>query len=408
MKRPALIINRQPHRWLFDADRCLVPLAELEPHLVTHTDGGLDGLDPTQFPHTYVCALQDDDEWSRTCEWIAREHRIERIIAPNERFLLLAARLRTTLGLPGIQHHTARLFRDKLDMKRTVQAASVPVPDFTALDAREQITPLDWHTTPKVIKRRDYVGAMDIHVVHSAEHALQVWDQLAPDPGRYEIETYVDGDLYHCDAVVHNATVAFASSARYTVKPGDFRRGGMGGSTLTPPGPLRDRIYQLNAQVISALGLQDGVTHLEVFHTPDDELVFCEVAARPGGGFIDLMNRRAHGVNLTELAILLEAGLPIPALPHSSTTTARTWGWLGFFPDGDNDNSVPAEAFTELGIVEHRHDPRPTGAPRHASDFRDEYLYSAPDETSFHKLTAQICDAYTQSARRPELDHRAA
>lgn len=407
MKSPTLVINRQSHRWLFDDDRCLVPLTELEPHLVTHTDGGLDGLDPVQFPHTYVCALQDHDEWVRTCEWIAREHRIERVIAPSERFLLLAARLRTDLGLQGIQYHTAHLFRDKLDMKRTVGAAGVPVPDFTALDAREQIPQLDWHTTPKVMKRRDYVGAMDIHVVHSAKHALQVWDRLDPDPGRYEIETFVEGDLYHCDAVVYQGAVVFASSARYIVKPGDFARGGAGGSTLAPPGPLRNRIHQLNAQVIGALGLQDGVTHLEVFHTPYDELVFCEVAARPGGGFIDLMNRRAHGVNLTELAILLEAGLPIPALPHLSTTTARAWGWLGFFPDGTNDHSIPPGAFAELGIVEHRHDPRPTNAPRHASDFRDEYLYSAADETDFEKLTEHIREAYTQSAYRPEQDHRA-
>ena len=44
--------------------------------------------------------------------------------------------------------------------------------------------------------------------------------------------------------------------------------------------------------VIEALGYPTGFTHMEWFHTPEDEVVFGEIAARPpGGNSGELMNR---------------------------------------------------------------------------------------------------------------------
>ncbi|MEJ7596356.1 MAG: hypothetical protein WKG01_00485 [Kofleriaceae bacterium] len=43
--------------------------------------------------------------------------------------------------------------------------------------------------------------------------------------------------------------------------------------------------------MLRALGMGDGMTHMEWFRTPAGEVVFGEVACRPGGaGIVDLMN----------------------------------------------------------------------------------------------------------------------
>jgi len=56
------------------------------------------------------------------------------------------------------------------------------------------------------------------------------------------------------------------------------------------------------------LALEDGVTHLECFVTPKDEIVFCETAIRPGGGGIVWMIEAQYGVNFGRAALLLEGG----------------------------------------------------------------------------------------------------
>jgi hypothetical protein len=48
---------------------------------------------------------------------------------------------------------------------------------------------------------------------------------------------------------------------------------------------------ELGRQVLRALGMGDGMTHMEWFRKPDGEVVFGEVACRPGGAcVVDMMN----------------------------------------------------------------------------------------------------------------------
>ncbi|MEK8104302.1 hypothetical protein NKG94_02535 [Micromonospora sp. M12] len=44
---------------------------------------------------------------------------------------------------------------------------------------------------------------------------------------------------------------------------------------------LTERIEEFNRRVVAALGLRDGVGHLEVFVGDDGAITFCEIAARP-------------------------------------------------------------------------------------------------------------------------------
>ncbi len=74
------------------------------------------------------------------------------------------------------------------------------------------------------------------------------------------------------------------------------------GSLLIKNPLLYEKIYKMTLKVLSTLGMETGVFHLE-FILHDNEPVFLEVGARQGGGEIVPMLKQIYGVDLV-LALL--------------------------------------------------------------------------------------------------------
>ncbi|WP_200216695.1 ATP-grasp domain-containing protein [Micromonospora coerulea] len=394
MRRPLLIINRNPHRTLFDGERCLVPLAEVEPHLVTNP-WLVERLDSRTFRHTTVCDFAIDERVESTCDWIVRTNGIQGIVALHEKMVMMAARLRTAHGLPGLQLDTALLFRDKIRMKTAVRAHGVTVPDFRALDGEDDLAAVDWSVGRHVIKPRAGLGSRQAHVVDSLAAAREVWHALGTGAGEYQIEQFITGDMYHCDGVVQDGALLHASVGRYLVRPGHFAPGATAGSYLLPAGELAQRIVDLHGRVVAALGLRSGVTHLEVFHTSEGgELVFCEIAARPGGGGIDRMILHRDGVHIREAAIRIEAGLAVPTA-HRPVPAAQksVWGRVGIYPGGPEPVELTAQECAELGVVEQEHCPDAGGkdrVPQHSTDYAHRFIVHADSPADFVAKAARL------------------
>jgi phosphoribosylaminoimidazole carboxylase (NCAIR synthetase) len=62
-------------------------------------------------------------------------------------------------------------------------------------------------------------------------------------------------------------------------------------------GPQYDGARRMARGAIAALGLTDGMTHMEWFQRPDGSLVIGEIAQRPPGANISTMTGLAHGVD---------------------------------------------------------------------------------------------------------------
>lgn len=121
----------------------------------------------------------------------------------------------------------------------------------------------------------------------------------------------------HCDAVVQDGKVIFAAPSRY-FSPILGKTDTFSGSYLLPEGHEDfASITNLNDQVVHALGLTNGVTHLELFKTGSDFLVG-EIACRPGGGGITEAVRRHHGVDLWGAFWGTSLGLPPAITPSNS------------------------------------------------------------------------------------------
>lgn len=237
------------------------------------------------------------------------KHGLFAVSTPVELLAELAARIRGDLNLPGAKVAEMSRYRDKVEMKRILAEANIRVPRFVECVDRESVYALLKKFKKIVIKPIDGTGAKSVYFIDSIEQLGQ-WYEKAHNLAEMEAEEFIEGTLYHVNAVVHNGETRFVASAPYL--PGmaniDFASGTPFVTVIEPEGDLRNRLQAYSDQVVEALDLQNGVTHMECFVTPNDEIVFCEIGARPGGGGIVWMAEGQYGVQLTRAHILLDAG----------------------------------------------------------------------------------------------------
>ena len=117
------------------------------------------------------------------------------------------------------------------------------------------------------------------------------------DPDSQLLEEFVEGPIYFVDGV-HNAQGVVCVPSRYmTTCHEHFNfHVPMGGVSIDDEALLR-RIERVTEKIIAALPLRQGIFHLELIHSGDDELVFLEIACRVGGTSYD-MPRDVFGVDL--------------------------------------------------------------------------------------------------------------
>lgn len=246
--------------------------------------------------------LSDREALIDGVSWLARNHRIGRIVALDEFDLELAATLREHLRLPGLGETAVRYFRDKLAMRQRARAAGVTVPRFSAVFNDEDVSRFAADVPPPwVLKPRTEAAAIGIRRIESADALFVELDALGDRRSRFLVEEYVRGQVLHVDGLVCDRRVVFARAARYAAPPFDVAHGGgLFASTSIPSGSAEEReLIKANSAVMDALDAHAGAMHTEFIRAESDgRLVFLETAARVGGAHIADMVEAASGVNL--------------------------------------------------------------------------------------------------------------
>ncbi|SMC67267.1 ATP-grasp domain-containing protein [Kibdelosporangium aridum] len=237
--------------------------------------------------------------------------RIDHVITPFEYTLPAAGYLRDVLGLPGIDFSTTTRFTHKNVMKSVLAAAGLPVAPFHIGYTRDDIaTAAAEFGWPLVVKPAVGAGCIDVFPVHGPD------DLTTVPPGPLVIEKLLDVTAeYHCEGVVHSGKVRFTAVSRY-LQPILRRREqpGLSGSYCLPPEhPARAQVARLHDEAVQALGLDSGVTHIEVLDTPQG-MVIGEITCRMGGGGITQNVYHQYGIDLWREWLLLSLGMD-PELP---------------------------------------------------------------------------------------------
>jgi biotin carboxylase len=250
----------------------------------------------------YIPAELPLDDIVKAVTNLARNQKIDRVVALDEFDMETAATLREHLRIPGMGLTTMRYFRDKLAMRMKALHRGVRVPDFVPVVNHDDIRYYMEHVPgPWVLKPRQEASAIGIKKIHSPEELWPVLEQLGDKQSSFLLEKFVPGEVYHVDSVVSENEVMFANVSKYGKPPMKVAQsGGVFTSFTVPRGGAEDAaLRQINLDLIAALGLVRGVSHAEFIQAQaDGEFYFLECAARVGGAYINEMVEAATGINL--------------------------------------------------------------------------------------------------------------
>lgn len=222
-------------------------------------------------------------------------HRVECLWEP---YVILAARIRERLGLPGLTVQQTIPFRDKEVMKRVLDAAGVRTPHhYSATTVAGVVEGAEAVGYPVIVKPISGAGSESTYKVSNRQELDAILPALR-HVTEVSVEEFVQGDDMTFDTLCVNGEVQHYSISTYipralVMKENEW----VSPITLVlrdPDAPDLAEGKKMGFQVLKALGFQSGYTHMEWYRTPSGEAVFGEIGARsPGAGLVDLINYAA-------------------------------------------------------------------------------------------------------------------
>ncbi|MGI8510114.1 MAG: ATP-grasp domain-containing protein [Gemmatimonadaceae bacterium] len=221
--------------------------------------------------------------------------KMERVVCLWEPGVLLAAKIRDALGIPGMTLEQAIPFRNKDAMKERVAAAGIRTPRHRSATSADEVRDAAQEIGfPIIVKPIAGAGSMD---TYRADNSADLDTALArmQHIDEVNVEEFVDGEEFTFDTICIDSTIAYFNVSYYRPRPLAFR------STewISPMTYcLRDLSdpslaggIAMGHAVLKALDFRTGFTHMEWYRKDDGEVVFGEIAARPpGANTVDLMN----------------------------------------------------------------------------------------------------------------------
>lgn len=185
---------------------------------------------------------------------------------------------------------------DKLKMKQYLTQFEIPMTPFIASDeevTNEQV--LSRLGLPLVIKDRRLSGGRGMITAHSLE-------EFSSHRGDEQLfERFIRAGESSVESFVHNGKIQFQNITHYK-KPGHI-------NILPSQQELseEEKILRLNEKILSSLGIQWGMSHVEVYNTQTGPL-FGEIALRPPGGYLMELLEYSYGFNPWEAFLAVELG----------------------------------------------------------------------------------------------------
>jgi biotin carboxylase len=338
------------------------------------------------FQRAFVESFEDLGQVERAAYELSRNHPVDHVIAPTEKSVVAAGWIRTLLGVPGPGVEQSFCSAHKRAMKHRLREHGIAVADFEQVGSVEAIPQaagrLRW---PVVVKPVLGSGAKATHRLASEGDYERLVDSGALDAlARRGLPIQVERLVplraeYHCDGIVRDGEVRRQAVARYVVPPLDVQRSFLGSYLVDSAGSFAGEVLDLHAKVVAALGLVDGVTHMEVFDTEAGPVVG-EVAIRPGGVGIARCWHHAFGIDMWDEFV--RAALGEPHLPPPPARPGVLHGWLQL-PAPDH---LPRLAAQVRGVIEVR-SPAPTAGPGFA-----EVYFAGPDAAALQEIENRLCE----------------
>jgi biotin carboxylase len=243
-------------------------------------------------------------------------HRFDAVVSVAEYALVFAAVLARVLECRGPDPATAVRLRDKWLQKELVRGAGLATARTLVIEdihLPETLPELPWERA--VLKPVTGVGTRLTTVVRDQAGLRSAAASFARRDRRtrtFILEEFIEGEEWLVDGLVRDGKVVFRSVAAYgqpclsavqNRQPLTFRR--------FDPEADRDAFGLADpvvAGAVEALGLREGLFHMELFHR-DGEIHFSECAARRGSALVQEEVHCKFDVDLSEEAVRAALGL---------------------------------------------------------------------------------------------------
>lgn len=274
----------------------------------------------------------DDDTYpvvgDDVADWVGAAHRaladgpVDGVVAFAENHVVAAAIVAEELGCPGPGVRAAVVSRDKALQRVLFARHGIPQPASALVRGADEAARQAHGRYPVVVKPRDGSGSAGVRRLAGPED-LARWLDLPDRPEVFLVEEYVDGPELSVECVLRRGDLVLCEPTRkVTTPPPYFVEVGH----RVPAGVAPDTLAALAAtatRVARALGVRDGLLHLEV-RLRDDVPHVMEVAVRTPGDHILELHALAHGTDLFDAAVAVALGADL-APPSTGTGAAATW-----------------------------------------------------------------------------------
>jgi len=320
---------------------------------------------------------KNPDEAADSIARLAARKPLDAVVAVDDEGVLVAALAGQRLGLAHNPPDAAARSRDKAAMRRALEEAGVPQPEFRMAGPDADVAGLAAEVgLPCVVKPVSLSGSRGVIRADDREAAVvaakRVRAILADAGGDPEapllVERYIPGDEVAVEGLLRGGTL---EPLAVFDKP-DPLEGPYFEETIyvTPsrlPPQTLGAIVRMTADAAAALELVEGPIHAEL-RTDGGRAWVLELAARSIGGLCSRALRFGVGVTLEEVILRHALGLPIDDLRRESAASGVMMipipraGILEEVRGQDRARAVPGIAGLELTIGPGRHvKPLPEG-----------------------------------------------
>lgn len=291
----------------------------------------VENIEEKQDRYTYIKSFaeyESNEDVIKVAKDIIKSKSITKIIAKSECDLVRAAKLRDQFHIEGQRYEQALAFRDKSIMKSILDNKGIPVPTFKKIHNKNDVVSfVSSFNYPIVLKPIDGAGSLNTYVINNEKQLISMPESLFAN--NMEVERFITGDMYHIDGLIVDSSIKFISTSKYINSCLDYQLNkSLKGHVLEYHNPMRERLIDFVVKTLVTLPTSATTTfHAEVFHTPNDEIIFCEIASRTGGGRIRESINASFDIDLDELWIKAQCGIPID-INKEKQIPQKLSGWL--------------------------------------------------------------------------------
>ncbi len=256
-----------------------------------HVDSLTDRTEHALADYVQVGSWSDEDAAFESILRHLHGRNVDRIETLWEPLVMLAARLRERIGVPGMSVADALAFRDKGVMKERVEAAGIRTPrsarSTTRAGCRDAAEAIGF---PIIIKPIAGAGSADTHRIDDEADLERTLEHLDHVP-EVSVEEFIIGDEFTYDTVCANREIVFENVCEYRPNPLIGKQVEWISPQVIAYRDLADPFIadgvDLGRRVIAAMGFDSGFTHMEWYRMASGEVVFGEIGAAIARGSAD-------------------------------------------------------------------------------------------------------------------------